>query len=130
MSKDANRRPASSRLHPWIYAAIFGLALFYILSAWFGFAGSGYTDYLLMIASFFVLGALALPFIAWRAWRHSRGLRAEREGRETFRQWARGEFDIGQGHVSGATAAVEILLPIAAVAFGMMAFAIVARLVG
>jgi hypothetical protein len=129
MRTDADPRPSSKQLHPWVYAAIAGLALCYLLAVWFGFAGSEYTDYLLTIASFFVLGAMALPFVAWQVWRANRNSSGTRSS-QSFRQWARGEFDVGQGHVSGATATIEILLPIAAVAFGMLAFAIVARLAG
>jgi hypothetical protein len=127
MSEDP--RPVSSQLHPWVYAAISGLALCYVLSVWFGFAGDGDTDYLLTVASFFILGSLALPLVAWRVWRENSGAKRTAAD-EGFRQWALGEFEIGQGHMRGATAAVEILLPIAAVAFGMLAFAILARLEG
>jgi hypothetical protein len=128
MSENAPR-PASSQLHPWVYAAISGLALCYVLSVWFGFASSGYTDWLLTIASFFILGSLALPFIAWRVWHENADVKGT--GRQaSFRRWAAAEFDIGQGHMRGRTAAIEILLPIAAVAFGMLAFAILARLEG
>jgi hypothetical protein len=121
-------RPVSHRLHPWVYAAIAGMALCYLVAVWVGFAGSAYTDYLLTIASFFVLGSLALPFIAWRVWRSNRGKSGSRHERGSFSRWAKGEVDIGQGHVRGATATIEILLPLAAVAFGMLAFAILARL--
>jgi hypothetical protein len=129
MRADADPRLSSKQLHPWVYTAIAGLALCYVIAVWFGFAGSEYTDYLLTIASFFVLGAMVLPFVAWRVWRANRGSSGAR-GEQSFRQWAHGEFDIGQGHVSGAAATVEVLLPIAAVAFGMLAFAVVARLAG
>lgn len=68
--------------------------------------------------------------IAWRVWRHNRGTDIGRKARENFRDWAHRDFDIGQGHVSGSEAAIEILLPIAAVAFGMTAFAIIALTAG
>ena len=129
MENDVNR-PVSRRLHPAVNAAIVGLALLYILAVWIGFAGNGLTDYLLFIASMFVLGALALPLIVFCMWRANRGPDAGREGQETFRRWALGDFDTVPGRVRGLTAAVEILLPIAAVSFGMMAFAIVALING
>ncbi|MGX7875617.1 hypothetical protein ACVDG5_025465 [Mesorhizobium sp. ORM6] len=45
--------------------------------------------------------------------------------------WIAGEFDLGQGNrVAARKALLEILLPLAAVAFGMTAFAIVALLAG
>jgi hypothetical protein len=68
-----------------------------------------------------------LPFIAWRAWNANRS-RTHKDENKTFRHWARDEFDIGQEHVSGATAAIEILLPLAAVTFGMLAFAMLAAI--
>jgi hypothetical protein len=121
-------RPVSRQLHPWVYFAIIGLVLCFVAAIWIGFAGSGYADYLLTIASLFVLGAMTLPFIAFGVWRANREKPGTDAGRVSFRQWAQGEFDIRPGHVKGATAAVEILLPLAAVAFGMLAFAILARL--
>jgi hypothetical protein len=127
---NGRNRPVSKHLHPLAYAAIIGLALWYVLSVWLGFAGDGGTDYLLTVATFFILGALALPLIAWRVWRQSRRPGAVRGNTEAFNDWALGEVDIGEGRVSGTTALVEILLPIAAVAFGMTAFAILARIAG
>ena len=50
---------------------------------------------------------------------------ADGKNRGSFREWAAGEFDTWQDRVQGANAAVEILLPIAALAIGMTAFAIV-----
>jgi hypothetical protein len=121
-------RPASRQLHPRVYAAIAGMALCYVAAVWIGFAGNGYTDYLLTIASFFVLGSLALPFIAWRVWRSNRKRTRSQAERSSFRRWAKNDVDVGQGHVRGATAAIEVLLPLSAVAVGMLAFAILARL--
>jgi hypothetical protein len=121
-------RPVSRRIHPSVYAAIAGMALCYVAAVWVGFAGSGYTDYLLTIASFFVLGSLALPFMAWRVWRSNSERARSQAERNSFRRWAKSEVDVGQGRMRSATAAIEILLPLAAIAFGMMAFAILARL--
>jgi hypothetical protein len=126
MTKDASTKPVSKRLHPMVNAAIIGLALWFVFSVWLGFAGSEYTDYLLTVASLFVFGSLALPLIAWSVWRHNRKPGAGRESQEDFRDWAVGDLDTQPGRVSATTATIEILLPIAAVAFGMTAFAIVA----
>jgi hypothetical protein len=127
---DGRNRPVSKHLHPMVYEAIVGLALWYVLSVWLGFAGGSYTDYLLTVATSFVFGALALPLISWRVWRHNRRPGAVRENTESFSDWVLGDVDIGDGRVSGTTAIVEILLPIAAVALGMTAFAILARSAG
>jgi len=98
-----------------------GLALWLVLSVW-SFAGSGYTDFLLAVVSGFVFIAVAVPYVLWRVGRKDPGRAAEGE---SFRDWAAGEFDTWQGRLRGANAAIEILLPIAAVAFGMTAFGLV-----
>ena len=43
----------------------------------------------------------------------------------SLRDWAAGDFDTCQGQLSGAQAALQILLPIAVAALGMTAFGIV-----
>jgi hypothetical protein len=65
----------------------------------------------------------------WHTWRAHRR-RAHPHGNEqpSFSQWAANEFDTGKGHMTSTTAAIEILLPIAAAASGMLAFAILTRL--
>jgi hypothetical protein len=126
MRRDVIRhdRPVSDHLHPLVYKAVVGLALWLVLSVW-SFAGGGYTDFLLAVVSGFVFIAVAIPHALWRVWRKNQGSDAAGENGESFRDWASGEFDTWQGRLRGANAAVEILLPIAAVAFGMTAFGIV-----
>jgi hypothetical protein len=125
MSRSGPRRDrlVSNHLHPVVYMAIVGLALWFVLSVW-EFAGDGYTDYLLAVVSGFIFIAVALPYALSRVWR-KRSPDAAQRNREGFREWASGDFDTGQDRLTGANAAVEILLPIAAVAFGMTAFGIV-----
>jgi hypothetical protein len=128
MSNEFHRRdrPASDRLHPLVYMAIVGLALWFVVSVW-GFATDGYTDYLLAVVSGFILIAVALPPALWRVWRKAQGRDAAGgpARQEDFQQWASSEFDTWQDRVTGANAAVQVLLPLAAVAFGMTAFGIV-----
>jgi hypothetical protein len=47
----------------------------------------------------------------------------------SFRNWASCEFDTWQYRLNAGNAAVEVLLPIAAIAFGMTAFGVVLYLV-
>jgi hypothetical protein len=121
MSKEENR-PASKELHPGVYMLIIGLTLWLVLSVW-SFATDGYTDYLLVVVSGFVFIAVALPCILWCVGRENGD--AVRRNEESFRDWASADFDTSQGRLPGVNAAVEIVLPIAAVAFGMTAFGIV-----
>jgi hypothetical protein len=138
MSKNAIRQnqPAVRHLHPTVYWAIIGLTLWYVVAVWFGFSGSNYADYVLMVVTLFILISVALPIVAWVIWRQNRDrgdtkTKGGSKHSETFSDWASAEIDVGPGgKVKGTTAAIEVLLPIAAVTFGMIAFAIITFLGG
>jgi hypothetical protein len=112
----------TDRLHPSLYLALALLALWFVFSAW-AFGGRAYTDYLLAVASGLMFIAVAIPAALWRIWRNH----PHEEGRrETLREWAAlNEFRTWQDRVKAKNAAIEILLPVAAVAFGMSIFAII-----
>jgi len=117
-------RPAASELHPTVYFVLLGLVAVLLLGVW-GFASDGTTDYLLVVVSGFIVMFVGLPATLWLMVRSERGP-GPRSGR--FRDWAVGEFATWQDRTKGWNAAVEVLLPIAAVAIGMAAFAIVLHL--
>lgn len=119
-------RPVSNGLHPYVYGAIAALALWFVLSVWSAFASDGYTDWLLVVVSGFLLIFVALPFVLSRVTRDGAGDGAPRR---SFRNWASCEFDTWQYRLSCKNAAVEVLLPVAAIAFGMTAFGVVLLLV-
>jgi hypothetical protein len=126
MSQDdrGRDRPGSDQLHPLVYMAIIGLVLWFVLSVW-GFAADGYTDYLLAVVSGFMVVAVAIPLVMWRSARKHQRPKQAGEKRESLGEWAAGEFETWQDRVKGTNAAIEVLLPIAAIAFGMTAFGIV-----
>ena len=70
-----------------------------------------------------------IGFVAWMAlaaWGFAgRAPPDAPEDRARFSDWAAGEFETWQDSVKGTNAAAEIILPIAAAAVGMTAFAIV-----
>jgi FtsH-binding integral membrane protein len=114
----------TDRLPYAVYAILAGLVLWFVLAAW-GFAGAGYVDLSLAVVTVFFLIVMAIPFVLWRVWRANRDPKTEPDRRETFADWTAGTFETWQDRVKGSNAAAEIILPIAAAAFGMTAFAIV-----
>jgi len=112
-----NTGQATNRLHPGIYALLIALAVWFALAVW-SFAGGGVTDYLLAIVSSFIFIAVALPLILSRV-AHADNAAQRDQHPPSLRDWAAFDFDTWTGRLSGAQAAAEILLPIAAAAVGM-----------
>ena len=124
MSRNTYRpaKPVTDRLHPALYLALIALALWFVVSAW-AFGGDGYTDYLLVVASGLIGIVIAILAVLWRIWRNH-----PHDDRPvvSLREWlVTREFRIWQDRVKAGNAAIEILLPVAAVAFGMSILAIV-----
>jgi hypothetical protein len=123
-----NRQQASKRiarnLHPAVYMALVGLTLWLGLAIW-GFGYDGQTDYLLTIVSGFLFIAVAIPATLALMVHRQRNSDEQGSAKTSFREWMAGDFDTWQDRVKGRNAAVEILLPMAAIAIGMTAFAIV-----
>lgn len=120
-----SRHRVTRRLHPRVYALMIGLAFWLVLSVWL-FAGGGVVDYLLVIVSGFIAIAVALPLILSRVG-HINDAK-EDDALQSFRDWSTADFDTWQGRLSGAQAATQILLPIAAVAIGMTVFGVALHL--
>jgi hypothetical protein len=120
------RRPPSSELHPRIYEIMVGLAAWLILSVWL-FAINPNTDYLLVVVSGFVVIAVMIPVALWQTWR--RRQRDPGWKGPSLRDWANGRFQTWQYETSAKNSAIEVLVPIMAVSFGMTAFGIVFLLV-
>ena len=125
-NRDFNRIPQRSRtdgLHSRVYALLIGFALWFASAIW-SFAGGGLANYLLFIVSGFIVVVMALLLILSRTGR--RHVAAEKDDdQSSLRDWAASDFETWQGRLSGAQAALQILLPIAVAAFGMTAFGIV-----
>jgi hypothetical protein len=127
MSDNRQQQPAATHLHPIVYAALLGFVSWLVIAVW-GFARDGLTDYLMVIVSGFIVLFAAIPATLFLMARSQRTADEDSgHDQESFRDWARGEFGTWQDRVRGANAAVEILLPIAALAVGMTAFAVVAH---
>jgi hypothetical protein len=117
------QQPATSELHPLVYAAIVGLALWYVLSVWLLF-GAEYAG-LPIVVGMLVLMATGVPLLIWLSWRRFMGADATRSQCGTFGQWCTREMEIGQGKISARDAAIQVLLPLAAVSFGITVFGLI-----
>ena len=104
-----------------VYALVSGFVLWMVIAAW-GFAGPGYTSVALTVVTGLLLVAIAIPFLLWRMVRAND---PDIEQPQSLREWSSREFETWQDHQKGVHAATEIVLPIAAAAIGMTAFAIV-----
>ena len=127
MTKQVGRpnRPVWDHLHPSVYMAMVGLVLWFVVSAWIFFGGWEEMRLVLAVVTGFFLITIAIPGTLWLTQRKYQGPNAPQSDEGSLRDWASGEFDTAQGRRRASDAAVEILLPIAAVAFGMTAMGIV-----
>jgi hypothetical protein len=105
----------SDRLHPAVYCAIVGLAVWLVVAVWVFFSGSGsYTSLALAVVTGFIVVAVGLPLILSRV-----GRGGTQRHPVPYRDWAHGEFEVWDAHLGGRDAALQVLLPIAAAAVGM-----------
>lgn len=119
----ADSQPSTSWMHPRVYTILIGMTAWFALAVW-SFAGQGLVNYLLFIVSGFIFVAVALPLILARVG-HDGGAARRDENAPSLRDWAKWEYETWAGKVSGAEAAAQILLPIAAAAVGMTAIGII-----
>jgi hypothetical protein len=112
-------------LHPLIYRSILGLTLWLVLSIWAFFGTGAYVGLTLAMITVFFVVVVARPVVIWTTWRHNAAPREKRGLAESFRDWASEDFATWTGGLSGREAAIQVLLPIAAVSIGMTVFGLV-----
>jgi len=121
MSSQRKDMRSTDRLPPAVYAILVGFVAWMAIAAW-GFAGAGYADLSLSVVTGLLIVAIAIPYVIWRVGRaHTDGS----DDRMSFSEWRVSQFETWQDRQKGAAAATEIILPIAAAAVGMTAFAII-----
>jgi len=127
MSTDLTRpnRPVSDHVPSIVYKSAAGAVVLFVVLAWIFFGGWPHMGLVLAVVSAFFFMTLAIPFALWLTWRRHRESSSAPDEAMSLRAWAAGEFATWQGHLKGTNAAVEILLPIAATAVGMLAIGIV-----
>ena len=119
-----NQAP-KEKLHPIIYRLIIGLAAWLVLSIWLLFDRGSYVVLILAVITTFFFIAVGVPLIIAFTWWHNSGAREQSEHAIRFREWLACEFTTRTGALSAKAAAIQILLPIAAVSIGMTVFGLV-----
>ena len=120
--------PISQSLHPLVNMAIIGLVLMFVAAVWMFFDSGPYEAWLDVVVTGLFVIAIAVPALLWLTWRRNAD-GARDDSHLSFRDWAVGEFDTLTGPVKGANATAEVLLPIAAVAVGMMVLGLVFHII-
>lgn len=122
----SHNRAHRDQFHPLIYRIAGGLAVWFALSAWILFDHRGDIELPLTFISLLLLMALGIPWILWRQW-HKYGQSEHDDGREavSLRDWGNGDMDVWGARLHSSDAAINMLLPLAAVSFGLTAIGIV-----
>jgi len=120
-------RAVSDHLHILVRRAIIGLAVWLLASVATLFSAQGHTALAVAVACAFILVVVVLACALLHI-----GVRGERVRGTgptgdlvSLRDWLSGQFRIYQGSLSGKDAAIEIILPLAAVSLGMTLFGII-----
>jgi hypothetical protein len=121
----AHNRPVFDQLHPNIYRAAVGLVAWFALAAWVLFDRRNDIELPLDIVSVLLLVAVLLPWSLSLVWKRHRMPDERQAHRIPFRDWRIGDFAVWGGKLRGTQAAIDMLLPLAAVAFGLTAIGIV-----
>jgi hypothetical protein len=136
-NRDNSNQDVSNELHPVVYKAVAALFVWFVAAAWLLFGGPGYIGLALAVISVLVGGTIAMLTVLLRIGAKARTTRADSvanqgeaaEETKPFDAWLQGDFSTWTDRQKGTTAAIEILLPIAAVALGIAALGIVFDLV-
>ena len=121
----ADNRPVFDQLHPRIYGAAVGLVAWFALMAWVLFDRGGYTSLPLTFVSVLFLVAVLLPWTLSLVWKKFQLPYERHPQTSSFHDWRAGDFSVWGARLHGAHAAIDVLLPLIAVSFGLTAIGIV-----
>ena len=105
-----------------IYQSLIGLTIWLVLSVWGLFSRGAYEGLTLSVITLFFVILVGIPVLLWLTWRRNSDPNEQHIHTEPFGEWISRPFETWTGGISGREAAVQVLLPIAAVAFGMTIF--------
>jgi hypothetical protein len=118
----AHNRPVFDQLHPIIYGAAVGLVAWFALAAWILFDRQNDIGLPLAIISVFFVMAVLIPLALSLVWKRHR---TSPPSKISFHDWRVGDFAVWGAKLRSTHAAMDMLLPLAAVALGLTAIGIV-----
>ena len=121
----ADNKPVFDQLHPRIYGIAIGLIAWFALMAWILFDRNGDVSLPLTFVTVLFVVAIALPWTLSLVWRKSHSLQDGNSQPVSFRDWSEGYFAVWDARLHGKDAAIDALLPLIAVSFGLTAIGIV-----
>jgi hypothetical protein len=105
-----------------IYQSLIGLTIWLVLSVWGLFSRGAYEGLTLSVITLFFVILVGIPVLLWLTWRRNIDSKDQHIHTVPFGEWISRPFVTWTGSIVGREAAVQVLLPIAAVAFGMTIF--------
>jgi hypothetical protein len=120
-----HNRPVFDQLHPNVYRAAAGLVALFVLAAWGLFDRQHDIRLPLAMVSVLLLVAVLLPWSLSLVWQRHQTADQRHPNKTSFRNWKMGDFAVWGSRLRGTHAAIDMLLPLAAVAFGLTAIGIV-----
>ena len=121
----AHNKPVFDHLHPRVYKAAIGLVVWYVLAAWLLFDRKDDIGLLLAMVSVLLLVAVLIPLSLAFVWKRH-GLPHQRHPHQlSVHDWSVGDFAVWGARIHSRHAAIDMLLPLAAVAFGLTALGVV-----
>jgi hypothetical protein len=121
----ARDTPVFDQFHPGIYGAAVGLVVWFAAAAWILFDRQSDIGLPLAMVSVLLLVAVMLPWSLSLVWSRHRMPNERDPNSISLRDWRRGDFVVWGSRLHGTQAAIDMLLPLAAVAFGLTALGIV-----
>ena len=120
-----HNRPTFDQLHPKIYGAAVGLVAWFALMAWVLFDRSSDVSLSLAFVTLLFVVAVGIPWILSRVWRRHRRPHEPHPQQPSLHDWEAGDFSVWGAKLHGMHAAIDVLLPLMAVSFGLTAIGIV-----
>ncbi|MDH2341206.1 hypothetical protein QCM77_04780 [Bradyrhizobium sp. SSUT18] len=119
---------APSGFHPLVYKAAIGFVALFVAAAWVAFDRQSDIELPLAMLSVLLFVAVLLPYLLWRIWRTGQTRPPTLKTNKGFRKWMKGSTQVWQSRLKNSDAAIDMLLPLAAVALGLVALGIVFEL--